>query len=298
MKITPKFPREKLTKLQRDDFEDILAVFSYLTLIEGQYSFTQEYLTDSLLKVKKSTDYTYVVEDLIYDFRTSISILILDGFEYYFPHRSIQEYFTALFINKLPTDKKHKAYTNLSNVLQQSSTDYSFNFWSLCFELDETVFISNFLIPQLKKIYKQLENKKDRALLDAYFELINPSLIKGDFDKKGAEEVRIFRHANFKHSILDFCEVYDYTQLWKLPKTAGFHDELLQLYITRKKQEKESKTPHSVKLAEDEEIIELLLKNNIIELIERYRECISDKINKWDIDVKRKKNNIDNLLNL
>ncbi|MEE1974361.1 hypothetical protein, partial [Maribacter flavus] len=82
------------------------------------------------------TDYEYTIENLIYDLRTSISILILDGFEYMFPHRSMQEYFTALFINKLPTTKKNKAYNNLSSVLEESSADHSFNFWSLCYELD------------------------------------------------------------------------------------------------------------------------------------------------------------------
>lgn len=49
------FPREKVTKLQRDDFEYLLTIFSYLTLIEGQYVFTQEYRSDTLAKVKKST---------------------------------------------------------------------------------------------------------------------------------------------------------------------------------------------------------------------------------------------------
>ncbi|MEO6693001.1 MAG: NACHT domain-containing protein, partial [Saprospiraceae bacterium] len=156
------FPREKATKLQRDDFEKILSIFSYLSLLEGKYTFTNEYLSDTIARVKTSTHLDFKVEDLIYDLRTSISILILDGFEYYFPHRSMQEYFTSLFISRLPSDRKHLAYKNLSKSLQESSTDYSFNFWSLCKELDENIFTSIFLIPQLKKYQKNLMQKTDR----------------------------------------------------------------------------------------------------------------------------------------
>jgi predicted NACHT family NTPase len=130
------WPREKLTKLERDDFEKILNIFSYLTLSEGQYTFTEEYLTDTFKKVKKSTDYNFDIQNLIYDLRTTISIMTLDGFEYSFPHRSLQEYFTAQFIGTLPTDKKEKAYNNLFRILEKSSTDPSFNLWSICNELD------------------------------------------------------------------------------------------------------------------------------------------------------------------
>lgn len=289
------FPREKLTKLQRDDFEEILSIFSYLTLIEGQYSFTNEHLTDVLNKVKNSTDYSYIVEDLIYDLRTSISILILDGFEYFFPHRSMQEYFTAVFINELPTDKKHKAYKNLSSVLEESSTDYSFNFWSLCYEMDETVFISNFLIPQLKKIYKTLENKKDRQLLNAYFKIIQPTILKGDFDRKGEQKLRIFRHANFQNSILEFCEVYTFNEIWKFPENKKCHKGLFKIYESQKVKDK-NPTGRSLKVVKNEEVITFLIENGIIEVIESIRKKIEEKIIEWDLTVKRKKSNIDDLL--
>jgi hypothetical protein len=296
------FPREKLTKLQRDDFEEILSIFSYLTLIEGRYTFTNEYLTDILNRVKSSTDYDYVIEDLIYDLRTSISILILDGFEYSFPHRSMQEYFTAFFINELPTDKKHKAYKNLSSVLEESSTDYSFNFWSLCYEMDETIFLSNFLVPQLKKIYKQIENKKGRELLDSYFKIINPTILKGNFERKGDMKLRIFRHSNFQNSILDFCEIYSFDEIWKFPENKKCHRGLEDIYNKEKEKETKEKKDNvhisrSLKVQDNEIIIEFLIENGIIEIIESFKEKIGTKIIEWDLAVKRKKSNIDDLLN-
>jgi hypothetical protein len=288
------FPREKLIKLQRDDFEYILSVFSYLTLIEGQYSFTEEYLADVLQKVRKSTDFDFVTDDIIYDFRTSISILVLDGFEYYFPHRSMQEYFTALFINKLPTDRKFKAYENLSNILKDSSTDYSFTFWSLCFELDESVFISSFLIPRLREIYDQLENKNGRELVVEYFKLINATVFIGDFEKKGESELRIFRRAGYINAILDFCEIYDYKEIWKYPKEAGCHEEFKKMYEAKLIEEKRDKKGTSVSISL--EMIDLLIKNGIEKKIEKIKEMIVGKITAWEEIINRKKSNIDELL--
>jgi hypothetical protein len=297
------FPREKMTKLQRDDFEEILSVFSYLTLIEGKYSFTNEDLTDTLDKVKASTDFDFVTEDLIYDLRTTISILILDGFEYFFPHRSIQEYFTAFFINELPTDKKHKAYKNLSNVLQESSTDYSFNFWSLCYEMDKTVFLSNFLVPQLKKIYRQIEGKKERELLDAYFGIVNPIILKGNFGQEEKTRYRIFRRSSFQNAILDFSEAYNFDEIWKFPEMKECQNELHDIYVKQKEEAKKgqdsTKKIHvakSLEVIENEEVIEFLIKHGIIEVVSTIEERVHNKILEWDQLIKRKKLSIDDLL--
>jgi hypothetical protein len=291
------FPRERRTKLQRDDFEYILCVFSYLTLLEGQYSFTHEALSDTLKKVEHSTDYEFVISDLIYDLWTTISVLVLDGFEYHFPHRSMQEYFTALFINKLPTDKKHKAYKNLATILEQSSNDHSFNFWSLCFELDETTFISNFLIPQLKKAYKLLENKKGEALLDSYFDLIQPVILYVNFEPE-VRELRIFRNSNFQGAIIEFCDVYDFAILWKSPVNNVFHDKLYDVFQSKTIRSSDKNALHYNQIKGDKELYDIFISHGVIEIIETYRQKILDKINQWDIDVQRKKSNIDNLRKL
>lgn len=297
------FPREKITKLQRDDFEEILSVFSYLSLIEGKYSFTTEYLTDTLDKVKDSTDFEFITEDLIYDLRTSISILILDGFEYFFPHRSMQEYFTAFFINELPTDKKHKAYKNLSNVLEESSTDYSFNFWSLCYEMDKTVFLSNFLVPQLKKIYRQIEGKKGRELLDAYFEIVDPVILTGKFGQEEKTGYRIFRRSSFQNAILEFSEAYNFDEIWKFPEVKECQNDLHKIHLKQKEEaqkDKDSKSnilsKKSIDVVNNEEVIELLTNYGIIEVVSTIEESIQKKILEWDLLIKKKKSSIDDLL--
>jgi predicted NACHT family NTPase len=292
------FPREKLTKLQRDDFEDILAVFSYLTLFEGQYSFTNEYLTDVLSKVKTSTDYNYEIEKLIYDLRTSISILILDGFEYSFPHRSMQEYFTALFVNKLPTDKKNKAYKNLSKTLEESSNDNSFNLWTLCYEMDETKFISSFLIPKLKKIHKQLDNKEGEKLVQTYFKITDALLYmtKHTNIEHRTKSMRILRPTNLQNSIIYFCNFHKFSILFKFPETSGCSNELREIYENSKAEM--SPITEGKKLINNDQVIELLISKGMIDYVEDFRNQLANKISEWEYTVQRKKSNIDDLLSL
>jgi hypothetical protein len=126
----------------------------------------------------------------------------------------------------------------LSKALQESSTDYSFNFWSLCYELDETVFVSNFLIPQLKKIYKKLENKEGRELVDEYFAILNPVLFPFDLQPTSQDNICIFRHSSIQNSILEFCAVYKYADICFFPRTSGCQEKLNEIY----RKNNESKT--------------------------------------------------------
>jgi len=168
------FPREKKSRLQREDFENILSIFSYISLIDSKYNFTEEYITDTLIKVRtKYVKFESSIEDIIFDLRTSISILSKDGFEYKFPHRSLQEYFTALFISRLTFDKKPKAYIKLKNLMK-ASKDRSSNLLNLCFELDEMSFEKYFYLPCLEDALKIFEGKNNNEIINNFMLNMNP----------------------------------------------------------------------------------------------------------------------------
>ena len=140
------FTREKLTKLDREDFENILKIFSYISMVQGYSSFTDNYLTDTLKIVKEKSIHDFVIEYIIHDFSISMSILIKDGFHFSFPHRSLQEYFTALFVQGLPFEKKQSVYGVFSSKFEIFSEDNSLNFWQTCYEVDKNAFVSIVLL--------------------------------------------------------------------------------------------------------------------------------------------------------
>jgi hypothetical protein len=171
------FPREKRTKLKREDFEEVLSALSFSSIAEGKFAFTEEYLSNKLSLIeKKKRNISFEVEDLIFDLRTSISIMIKDGFEFKFPHRSLQEYFTASFLAALPTQKKAKAYTRLNNIFTKSSVDNSLNLWKLCKELDYANYYKHFVLPELSQMLKELDYEGDLQLLNAFLRTVSPYL--------------------------------------------------------------------------------------------------------------------------
>ena len=288
------FPREKLTKLEREEYEKILNIFSYLTLIEGKYSFTEELLTDTLNKVLKSIGLKCKTENLIYDLQTTVSILILDGFEYYFPHRSMQEYFTAQFISGLPTDKKFKAYNNLQSALIKSSTDHSFNLWSICYELDESAFITHFIIPQLKVYEKQLTVKDNNKLFDNYLEIIEPSIYYDNYndEKSNEKQLVIFRRFNFHSSLIRFCEAYNYKEFAHFADKPKIKPQLLA--ILDKGQKNKNRTNKGLLI--NSEVRGILMKEGISNVIRKIKKSISERIKYFEDKVNNEKIGIDNIL--
>lgn len=286
------FPREKLTKLEREEFEKILNIFSYLTMLEGYYSFTNELLTDKLNIALESINLTVKTENLIYDLQTTISILVLDGFEYHFPHRSMQEYFAARFIENLPSDKKEKAYTNLSDVLIKSSTDHSFNLWSICYELDQSAFTKYFLIPQLKLYLNELKSKSELGLLTSYLYTIEGALYYDYYDLENRKRrLMIYRHQNLNGALIEFCASYDYREFAYFTEKLEVKNSILEILDDIGVNELDL-----INLTNNTKIMSILVDNNICEIIKRYKKSISLQIKSFETQIKITDRNLDSLL--
>ncbi|TPG66066.1 NACHT domain-containing protein [Hymenobacter nivis] len=280
------FPREKLTKLKSNDFEKILCLLSYFTLLEGKYTFTYEYLFSILERVDQHYKYNVILDHLIYDLHTSISIIIRDGFEYSFPHRSMQEYFAALFISKLDSDKRGKAYNNLAITLERFSEDYSFTFWSLCYELDEIVFIRSFLVPKLKLIHSALSDKEGRDLTKAYISFAKPYIYS---DRRGTTYIyAIHPNSSLLNSVLEFCHTQYPIDIFAFLRTSKLESQLFTL-------EKELGEKIDFK---NPLVFDLIDKHNFSDLIKILRKEISDKIQKWEEYVTQQRHDIDDLLSI
>jgi energy-coupling factor transporter ATP-binding protein EcfA2 len=285
------FPREKITKLQRDDFENILGLFSYLSLIDKQISFTEDYIDSKLNTIKKYYKLNFKSEDLIYDLSTSISIFVKEGFEFKFPHRSMQEFFSALFISKLPTEKKEKAYENLMQVIENESYDNSFNLEEICMEIDYFPFISFFLIPKLKNIYEKFDAKDDRDLITRYFKLIDPLAYK--FSGKYPDEYfKIYKHSNYTNSLFSYFKIYNYSDTLNFLARTEVRKEL-DLYLLAKPLLK--KDVDGINLL-TRPVLNILLKTNFVKVVEDVKASLLKKIISLEKSIIKQNKNIDNLL--
>ncbi|KFC18968.1 NACHT domain-containing protein [Epilithonimonas lactis] len=147
---------ERKSKLKNEELELILKWFSYISLFKGKYNFDVEYLRQTLASIVEKFKLNCEVDDLIYDFSVSISILIQDGIEYSFPHKSLQEYFVSMLIQSLNDEQKKAIYTEKFKLLRNKTTGGNQNFFKLCEEVDGPAFLRYFLIP-LGEEYINLE---------------------------------------------------------------------------------------------------------------------------------------------
>lgn len=151
---------ERKTGFDCSEFEKAMAAISYISYLQGMYSFHETQLFNIISDIRKSgiIGVSFKEEDLLYDLITSISILVQDGVMIFYPHRSIQEYFVSLFFQQINEETlKKRAYDRLRYEIIESSTDDLCNIYDLLIELDPSGLKNYFIIGVLNDFYKIID---------------------------------------------------------------------------------------------------------------------------------------------
>jgi energy-coupling factor transporter ATP-binding protein EcfA2 len=172
------FKRERVSGLDKNDFETLISIFSYISFTNGLYIFSEEVITTILRNIRHT--YTelpkYDESKLLKDLYTTIGIIIKDGTEYQFPHRTLQEYFAANFIHLIAQNASHKEllYSKfISTLFTEGQDDYK-HFLDLCSELDNHNFTKYCILPALKNLRRELN---DNDIINVIKTLITHSTI-------------------------------------------------------------------------------------------------------------------------
>ncbi|QHI36669.1 hypothetical protein IMCC3317_20320 [Kordia antarctica] len=171
------FVREKICGLSKEQFEEVLQLFSFLSFFEEKFIFPNNYITNKLEFIKsKKNNLKFDNSKIITDLQVAIGILNREGVDYTFPHRSLQEYFAATYISKLDDKNKKNVYkkivsgiVNKKNVFNRSSREH---FYILLAEIDEKKVIQYAILPFINS-FDTIE----------YLETLNYDLIISDFVK-------------------------------------------------------------------------------------------------------------------
>jgi len=155
------YDREKKSGLSKEQFEHVLKLFSFISFFKQVFVFDQTYIEGVLNKIKETKknlqfDNEYLIDDL----QIAICILNKEGVDYVFPHRSLQEYFSSLYIASLETKQKNEVYKKLldqfiqDDIFDLLSKD---NFFALLIEQDQIGVIKHLSLPFLEKIQEDLK---------------------------------------------------------------------------------------------------------------------------------------------
>lgn len=156
--------RERKSKLSQESFEYVLKRFSFLSFFDKKFNFDLDYVLSKLKEIKsRLPDEKFNSQMLIKDLKLAVALWVEDGNKLKFAHKSLQEYFAALFIKELKEEQKKVVYSKISEGLK--SMNEIDNFLSLCEEMDELDFFKSFLIPAIDKGVDNLKTGSDNEII-------------------------------------------------------------------------------------------------------------------------------------
>ncbi len=169
------FVREKRSGLSKEDFVKILKRFSFKSFFSQKYSFALDYFESQITQIKNDLHFVFSNDDLISDLEVAIGILTQEGLEITFPHRSLQEYFAALYVKDISASNKDKMYDEF--LLPQFKSLYqgklvqndNSNFFSLLNEMDSDMVKRKLIIPSLTALENNRSELKTSTDIVEFF---------------------------------------------------------------------------------------------------------------------------------
>lgn len=141
------YERERKAKLTDYQMQRLFEAFSFVSLKDNKTRFSSSFFRRYLEQSSKLERLAENLEDSLIEDITSITALVIrDGFDdYSFSHKSIQEYFSAVFLARLNDEKKEKFYNLvIGNFNEFRKWQNTLSFLST---IDERDYTKYFLIP-------------------------------------------------------------------------------------------------------------------------------------------------------
>lgn len=139
------FKRDHHAGLPMDEFEKVFSTFCYGTYINSIYDFDEAHLVKLF---RNASSISGIDEDprlIARDAAESTCLLIKEGHEFVFAHRSFQEFFAALFIKNY---KSEDITEIMSEALRKGRGE---NILEFLFEMDRESLERHYILPALQK---------------------------------------------------------------------------------------------------------------------------------------------------
>lgn len=153
------FQRELKCRLSDDHYKNTFAQFCFMTYCRGEMEFSR----NEIKRLLNYIDDSIQVDDFIYDMQNALCVFFQTGTNYVYSHRSFQEYFTAVFLEKQNDVLMEKYGTGIIKKTPGSlKTD---NVFPMLSDMNRSRFDKNILIP----IVEYIKGDSEKDLFDALF---------------------------------------------------------------------------------------------------------------------------------
>lgn len=140
------------------EFEKILSGFCFLSYIQNQLVFDTLKINEILEKVSEIyPEINFDKEKFICDMIEYVCILVIDGLQYTFIHKTFQEYFVARFIINPGNKKKENIFKILIYKLNLHKKNIYDRAMEMACLMDKEIIAEYYIIPIIKIIKKEKE---------------------------------------------------------------------------------------------------------------------------------------------
>lgn len=147
------YVRDIRSGLGCEDFKLIFAYFCFKSYFTGQNEFNEVSLRKYLQMCQNKFDnIKFVVDDFLIDITQSVCMLVKEGIDYRFTHRSFQEYFAAWYTCKLIDSEQSEL---LENWIKNSNAIKTDSYFTMLFNLQGEKVNKIILYPGIKKLRKK-----------------------------------------------------------------------------------------------------------------------------------------------
>lgn len=162
------YKRDIATKLSYDRFKRLFAHLCFQSYLNSDYSFTEDkilgYISKSKEKFEPSTNFDEI--DLLNDLTNSVCMLMKEGLDYVFSHRSFQEYFAAIYTTDLLDETQKKLF---NEIVHEKIDCYGNRYVEILEQVQYKRFIKNFILPKAKLIKELIEKEAFHEILEIFF---------------------------------------------------------------------------------------------------------------------------------
>lgn len=144
------FKRDRLTNLDSQDFARAFAAFCVLTYERREFTFTRPRALEAIDEARITAMMAFDREAFLVDAIQAVCLLVEDGLDVSFAHRSFQEYFVARFITTAPVEMKSALVSRYSQLARSE------NVMALLFEIDPYIVERDYLLPALAAVRKAI----------------------------------------------------------------------------------------------------------------------------------------------
>ncbi|WP_180107337.1 MULTISPECIES: NACHT domain-containing NTPase [unclassified Acinetobacter] len=149
------YERARFVEATQSELEDIFQEFCFYTKNNGnKISFDKQYFADGLKEACTLLNLKFDYNDVISELTKNICLILKDGNEYSFIHKSIQEFFVANLLKSFDPEVLEKFYTDMFNYENYKKFEVELKFLS---ELDKLNYYKFLVIPSINKFFVDIK---------------------------------------------------------------------------------------------------------------------------------------------